>query len=65
MGNSIFNSLNNGQNAGNNFLQFVNQIRQNGVNPEQTVRQLISSGRMTQEQFNQLSQIANQILGRK
>ena len=65
MGNSIFNSLNNGQNTGNSFLQFVNQIRQNGINPEQTVRQLINSGQMTQQQFEQFSQIANQIIGKK
>lgn len=29
-------------------------------NPEQIVRQLMSSGRMSQEQFNQLSQAATQ-----
>ncbi len=29
-------------------------------NPEQIVRQLMSSGRMTQDQFNQLSQAATQ-----
>ncbi len=32
--------------------------------PEQMVRQLISSGQMTQDQFNQLSQIASSITGR-
>lgn len=69
MSGSIFNLLNNGRqsnqnNSGDNsFLNFVNQIRQNGISPEQTVRQLINSGRMTQEQFNQLSAMANQILG--
>jgi len=68
MSNSIFNLFNNqpaAQTPQNNFLSFVQQIRQNGISPEQTVRQLISSGRMSQDQFNQLSQIANQILGRK
>lgn len=49
----------------NGFLEFANQVRQTGVSPEQTVRQLINSGRMSQDQFNQLSQIANQIMGRK
>lgn len=68
MGNSIFNKLNGGlmnNGTSNNFLQFVDQIRQSGISPEQTVRQLLSSGRMTQEQFNQFSQIANQLTGRK
>jgi hypothetical protein len=30
--------------------------------PEQKVRELISSGQMTQAQFNQLSQIANSLV---
>ena len=68
MSDSIFNLFNNqpaAQTPQNNFLSFVQQVRQNGISPEQTVRQLVNSGRMSQEQFNQLSQIANQILGRK
>lgn len=67
MANSVFNLLNgqsNQQNSGNKFLEFVNQVRQNGISPEQTVRQLLTSGRMSQDQFNQLSNIANQLLGR-
>lgn len=68
MSNSIFNLLNgqsNQQNStSNKFLEFANQVRQNGISPEQTVRQLLNSGRMSQDQFNQLSNIANQLLGR-
>lgn len=67
MANSVFNLLNgqsNQQNSGNKFLEFANQVRQNGISPEQTVRQLLTSGRMSQDQFNQLSNIANQLLGR-
>jgi|GEM_PF-2536384 hypothetical protein len=33
--------------------------------PEQKVRQLINSGQMTQAQFNQLSQIANSLVGHR
>lgn len=33
--------------------------------PEQQVRQLISSGQMTQAQFDRLSQIANSLVGRR
>ena len=46
----------------NNFLNEFNQFRSNFVgNPEQQVKQLISSGRMSQEQFNQIAQTANQL----
>lgn len=39
------------------------QIQQTGQSPEQIVRDLISKGQMTQEQFMQYSQIANMISG--
>lgn len=52
------------QNFQQNFLNFANQIKQSGQSPEAAVRELISSGRMTQEQFNQFSNIANQLTGR-
>ena len=42
----------------NNIRQFANTLQ---GNPEQIVRGLLSSGRMTQDQFNQLSQQASQI----
>lgn len=45
------------------FLNRFNQFRQgfNG-NPEQMVRQMINSGQMSQEQFNQASNMARQIM---
>lgn len=54
----------------NGFLQRLNAfgqqfMQQNQCTPEQKARQLISSGQMTQEQFNMFSQIANQITGRR
>lgn len=51
-----------------NFMSQFNQFRQNfgnGQNPQAMVQQLLDSGKMSQEQFNQLSQMANQIMGRK
>lgn len=42
----------------NNIRQFANTLQ---GNPEQIVRGLLNSGRMTQDQFNQLSQQASQI----
>lgn len=44
------------------FQQFANVFR---GDPKQTVQELLNSGKMTQDQFNQFSNIANQITGRK
>ena len=52
-----------------NFMQQFNQFKQNvtsnGVNPQQQVQQLLNSGRMSQQQFNSLRDIANMITGKK
>ena len=61
--NSLFNEFQpNRMNRMGNFLNQFNQFRStfNG-NPEQQVKQLINSGRMSQQQFNQLAQTANQL----
>jgi ABC-type transporter Mla subunit MlaD len=58
--NSLFNDFN--ANKINNFLNQFNQFRSTfSGNPEQQVKQLISSGKMSQEQFNQFAQTANQL----
>lgn len=41
-----------------NWKQFKSQF---SGNPQQMVQQLISSGKMTQAQYNQLAQLANQL----
>lgn len=44
-----------------NLIQQFNQFRANfNGNPQQQVQQLLSSGKMSQEQFNQLAGLANQ-----
>jgi hypothetical protein len=48
----------------NKFNTFVNNFQQTGVNPQQMVEQMLNDGRMTQEQFNQLRAMANQMTGR-
>lgn len=62
--NSLFKDLqpNQPMNPISNFLTQFNQFKStfNG-NPEQQVKQLLNSGQMTQEQFNQLAQTANQL----
>ena len=61
--NSLFNDFHPQQtNQMNNFLTQYNQFKSTFTgNPEQQVRQLLSSGRMSQEQFNQFAQTANQL----
>ena len=60
---SLYNDFNpNPMSQMGNFLNQFNQFRSTfSGNPEQQVRQLIQSGRMSQEQFNQLAQTANQL----
>lgn len=48
-----------------NFMTRFNQFKQNynnSISPQQMVQQLLDSGKMTQQQFNQLSMMANNIL---
>jgi hypothetical protein len=63
--NPLFNILNGGiqpQNSMMSMIAQLNQFRQTFQgNPKQQVQQLLNSGKMSQEQFNQLSQMATQI----
>ncbi len=49
-----------------NFMQQLSQFASslNG-NPQQMVQNLIQSGQMSQQQFQQYAQLANQITGRR
>ena len=46
------------------FQTFVNNFQKMGKDPRQTVQELLNSGQMTQQQYNQLSHIANQIMNK-
>lgn len=49
-----------------NFNQFANQFNNQGAqNPQQVVQNLLNSGQMTQDQFNQMRDIANAIMGQR
>lgn len=63
MNNSLFNDFNpNPMNQMGNFINQFNQFRQTFMgNPEAQVKQMIQSGRMSQSQFEQLAQTANQL----
>lgn len=64
MSNSLFNDFNqNPMSQMGNFINQFNQFRSTfSGNPEAQVKQMLQSGRMSQEQFQQLSQMANQIM---
>ena len=58
MSNPLYKSMNNQTN--NDLVQRFNQFRQNFKgNPQQQVQQLLNSGRITQQQYNQAVQMAN------
>ena len=63
--NPLFNILNGGMQPQNPMMKMMtqlNQFRQTFQgDPRQQVQQLLNSGKMSQEQFNQLSQMATQI----
>ena len=65
MANPLFNALN-GQQT-NHMQQLVadaKRIQQTMTgNPKQMVEELVKSGRMSQQDFNNYAQIANQIVG--
>lgn len=61
--NPIFNMFGNFMNFQNQFNAFRQNVLSQGINPQQQVQQLLNSGQMSQEQFNQLRYLANQLTG--
>ena len=67
MANQLFNMLGNSKMSGpmgnmQNLISRLNQFRQSFQgNPKEQVQQLLNSGKMTQNQYNQLSQMATQM----
>lgn len=51
------------QNMMAQFNQFRQQIQKQGVNPQQQVMQLLQSGKMSQQQFEQLKAMASMLSG--
>lgn len=63
--NPLFNALNGGQQA-NPMQQLIadaRRLRNTVQNPRAEVERLLQAGQMSQSQFNQFSQIAQQIVG--
>lgn len=65
MNNQLFNRFGGFANFMQQFNQFKQNALSNGLNPQQQVQQLLNSGQMSQEQFNQLRDMANMITGKK
>lgn len=64
MSNPIFAALNKGNsqpNMAQQFMQFMNQMK--GKDPNQMINEMVSSGRISQEQLNQVQQQARQMQG--
>lgn len=60
--NPLYQQMNNSTN-GNNVLQRFNQFRQNFKgDPQQQIQQMLNSGRITQQQYNNAVQMANQLM---
>lgn len=65
MGNPLFNMFGgNGMPQGNNIITAFNQFKSSlQGDPKAMVQQLLNSGKMTQDQFNQLQSMASQLKG--
>lgn len=65
MANPLYNALNGQQmNPMSQLVADAKRLQRTMTgNPKQMVEELVKSGRMSQEQFNQYAQIANQVIG--
>lgn len=64
MANNLYQSLNGQQtNPMQQLVADAKKLKQTMQNPRAEVERLLQSGQMTQQQFNQFSQIAQQIVG--
>lgn len=63
MNNNIFNLFGGYSGFINRFNSMKQQLSQQNISPQEKVQQLLNSGQMTQQQFEKLRGIANQITG--
>ena len=64
MANHIYDQMTS-NNPMSHFMSAFNQLQQTVKNPRAEVEKLLNSGQMSQQQFNQFSQIANQMIGKR
>lgn len=66
MANPLFNQFGNQQNNPMaEFMNDFNRIRRTIKDPRQEVQNLLNSGQMSQQDFNKLSQMANQLMKKR
>lgn len=65
MNNGFFDRFGGFQNFLGQFQQFQKNFNAGGMSPQQKVQELLNSGQMSQEQFNQFRQLAMTINGGK
>ena len=66
MANPLFNALGGQQmNPMQQLVADARKLRQTMQNPRAEVERLLQSGEMSQQDFNRLGQMANQMMGRK
>ena len=63
MANKLFNQMNPGNNSPIGFFQALQQLKSKGGDPNQMIQNMLSSGQITQEQYNNAVQMAQQIGG--
>jgi len=67
MGNPFYGKFGNNNNNNNQFANLIKQFNQFKKSikgdPKQQVQELLNSGQMTQEQFNQIQGMARQLQG--
>lgn len=61
MSNPLFQALGGGPNMVQQFTQFMNQMR--GKDPNAMIQELVSSGRVSQQQLDQVQKQAQQMQG--
>ncbi|MBO6254184.1 MAG: hypothetical protein J6O49_11105 [Bacteroidaceae bacterium] len=60
--NNLFNAFGNNMMSNNNLIQRFQQFKQSFTgNPQQQVQQLLNSGKVSQAQYNQAVQMAQQL----
>lgn len=67
MANPLYNQFGNNPpvNPMSQLMSDFKRLQQTIQNPQKEVENLLQTGRMSQNQFNQLAQMANQLMGRK
>ena len=66
MANPLYGQFGGQQSTNNGFSNFIadfQRLQQTVKNPRQEVERLLQTGAMSQQKFNELSQIAQQIVG--